>query len=64
MADEGDGDGARNRRDATHQIRGPDAVTPGNPYHLSKGMRAFVGIVAVILVITMTGLFVLRVVQW
>jgi len=34
-----------------------DEETTGNPYHLSRGTRTFLRIVAVILVITMTALF-------
>jgi len=64
MAHQGDTGEDRNQRETTHRTSSPDEETPSNPYHLSKGMRVFVGIVAVILVITMTGLFVLRVVQW
>ena len=41
-----------------------DLETTGNPYHLSKGMRRFVGAVALILVFSMTALFVLRIVHW
>jgi hypothetical protein len=35
-----------------------DEVTIGNPYHLSRGTRTFLKIVSVILVFTMTALFV------
>ncbi len=34
-----------------------DEVTSGNPYHLSRGTRAFLRIVAVILMASMTALF-------
>jgi hypothetical protein len=35
-----------------------DKVTIGNPYHLSRGTRTFLRIVSVILVFSMTALFV------
>jgi hypothetical protein len=41
-----------------------DLETTGNPYHLSERMRRFVGAVALILVFSMTALFVLRIVHW
>jgi hypothetical protein len=34
-----------------------DPVTLGDPYHLSRGARAFLRFVAVVLVFTMTALF-------
>jgi hypothetical protein len=34
-----------------------DDETTGNPYHLSRGARTFLRIVAVILVVSMTALF-------
>lgn len=38
--------------------------TTGNPYHLSKGARAVVGVLAVMVVITVTALFVGGVIHW
>jgi hypothetical protein len=64
VAHQDDSGGDRNRRLPTHRTSSQDEETSGNPYHRSKGIRAFVGIVALILVITMTSLFVMRVVQW
>jgi hypothetical protein len=43
----------------------PDGeVTTGNPYHLSRAMRIFLRIVALVLVISMTALFVTGVIHW
>jgi hypothetical protein len=53
------GDGGRDR----HHLLEHDRTDPsgdesaGNPYHQSRGMRAFLRIVAVILVVSMTALF-------
>ena len=35
----------------------PDEVTVGNPYHLSRGTRTFLQLVSLVLVFTMTALF-------
>ena len=36
----------------------------GNPYHLSQGVRMIGGLVAVIMVIALTGLFVSGMLHW
>ena len=38
--------------------------TTGNPYHLSQGVRMIGGLVAVIMVIALTGLFVSGMLHW
>jgi hypothetical protein len=38
--------------------------TTGNPYHLSKAARTVVGVLAVIVVIALTWLFVSGVIRW
>jgi hypothetical protein len=38
--------------------------TTGNPYHLSKGARTVVGVLALIVVIALTGLFVSGSIHW
>jgi hypothetical protein len=41
-----------------------DAVTPENPYHLSRAARTILSAVSVVLVISMTVLFIAGVVRW
>jgi hypothetical protein len=47
----------RDLRDDDDRTSPSDEVTHGNPYHLSRGARTFLRLVAVILVVSMTALF-------
>ena len=44
-------------RDDDHRMPPSDEVTTGNPYHLSTATRMLLRIVALILVVSMTALF-------
>lgn len=40
------------------------AATTGNPYHLSKTVRGAAAVLAIIMVIALTGLFVSGAIHW
>ena len=56
----------RNRNERQEHDRKTRAYeeTTGDPYHLSKGARALVAVVAVIVAIALTGLFVGGAIHW
>lgn len=62
----GDGESGRNRNERQEHDRKTRAYkgTTGNPYHLSKVARGAAGVVAAIMVIALTGLFVSGVIHW
>ena len=64
MAHQGGSDRDRKQRQEHDRAARSYEETTGNPYHLSKGRRTLFAIIALIVVITMTALFVLRVVHW
>lgn len=57
MAHNGDGSQDRDQRQQDGWTSDSGEETTGNPYHLSRGTRTLLRIVAVILVVTMTALF-------
>lgn len=57
MANEFENGPNRDARDEEELAAVSEEVTIGNPYHLSKGTRTFLRFVAVVLVFTMTALF-------
>ncbi|MHB8399067.1 MAG: hypothetical protein ACYDCI_09070 [Candidatus Limnocylindrales bacterium] len=56
----------RNRNERQEHDRKARAYeeTTGDPYHLSKGARMALGVVAVIVAIALTGLFVGGAIHW
>jgi hypothetical protein len=61
-----DSESGRNRNERQEHDRKSRSYeeTTGNPYHLSKGARTFVGVLALIVVIALTGLFVGGFIHW
>ena len=51
------------RQDHDRKTRSYEETT-GNPYHLSKGARTGVGVLALIMAIALTGLFVSGLIHW
>ena len=51
------------REEHDRKTRSYEATT-GNPYHLSKAARMIGGVLAVIMVITLTALFFSRAIHW
>ncbi len=64
MADQGESGRNRNERKEHDRRTRAYEETTGNPYHLSSGVRMVVGALAVVVVITLTALFVSGVVHW
>lgn len=61
-----DSESGRNRNERQEHDRKSRAYeeTTGNPYHLSKGARMVVGVLVLIVVIALTGLFVGGFIHW
>jgi hypothetical protein len=61
-----DDESGRNRNERQEHDRKSRSYeeTTGNPYHLSKGVRTVVGILVVLVVIALTGLFVGGFIRW
>ena len=59
-------EGGRNRNDRQEHDRKTRTYeeTTGNPYHLSRPARMVVGVVSVIVVITLTALFISGAIHW
>lgn len=64
MADQGESGRNRNERKEHDRATRAYEETTGNPYHLSRGMRMLAGALVVVVVITLTALFVVGVVHW
>ncbi len=60
------GESGRNRSERQEHDRKSRVYeeTTGNPYHLSNGVRTLGGILVVVVVITLTALFVIGAVRW
>ncbi len=64
MAGESESGRNRNdRREHDQKMREYEATT-GNPYRLSKAARAAAAVLAIIMVIALTGLFVSGAIRW
>jgi hypothetical protein len=61
-----DSESGRNRNERQEHDRKSRSYeeTTGNPYHLSKAARTVVGVLALIVVIALTGLFVGGFIHW
>ena len=61
-----DNESGRNRNERQEHDRKSRSYeeTTGNPYHLSKGARTVVGVLVLIVVIALTGLFVGGFIHW
>jgi hypothetical protein len=64
VADKTDPEDRAEIRSETTQVLPGEEITLGDPYHLSKAARVVLASVSVVLVITMTGLFLAGVIQW
>jgi hypothetical protein len=49
---------------ATDLVAPGDEITLGDPYHLSRRARVILALIALLLVISMTGLFIAGVIGW
>ena len=66
MADENESESGRNRNERQEHDRKTRAYeeTTGNPYHLSKAARVAGGVLALAMVVALTGLFVSGAIHW
>ncbi len=64
VADQGESGRNRNERQEHDRKSREYEATTGNPYHLSGGVRMLVGALALVVVITLTALFVGGAVHW
>jgi hypothetical protein len=64
MAHQSESGRNRNERQEHDRKARSDEETTGNPYHLSKAGRAIVGVLALIVAIALTGLFVSGSIHW
>ncbi|MEO5965716.1 MAG: hypothetical protein ABIR11_09650 [Candidatus Limnocylindrales bacterium] len=64
MTDQGESGRNRNERQEHDRRSRAYEKTTGNPYHLSSWVRAAVGVLAVVVVITLTALFVGGLFHW
>ncbi len=64
MADQGESGRNRNeRQEHDRKSRSYEEAT-GNPYHLSSAARMALGVLAVVVVLALTGLFVSGAIHW
>lgn len=64
MAHQDESGRTRNERQEHDRKARDYEETTGNPYHLSKGARTLVGVLAAIVAIALTGLFVGGAIRW
>jgi hypothetical protein len=66
MADENESESGRNRNERQEHDRKTRAYeeTTGNPYHLSRAARGAGGVLALAMVVALTGLFVSGAIHW
>ncbi len=66
MPGESESESRRNRNDRQEHDRETRAyeATTGNPYHLSRAVRGTAAVIAIIMMVAMTGLFVSGTFRW
>ena len=64
MAQEGESGRNRNEREGHDRAARSHDETTGNPYHRSKAARLVIGVVVLIVLIALTGLFVSGSIRW